>query len=67
MCVLGDDIKFEELGSFIRGGKIDVNLRDEEWGNRVVFYWVVYRGRNCYDYFKISIGFIFLWFFLVFV
>lgn len=45
ICVLGDDIKFEELGSFIRGGKIDVNLRDEEWGDRVVMYWVVYRGK----------------------
>lgn len=65
-CALGDDTKLEELGSFIRGGKIDVNSRDEEWGNRAALHWAAHRGRNCYDYLKISIGFTPLWFFLAF-
>ncbi|XP_027052868.1 ankyrin repeat domain-containing protein 66-like isoform X1 [Pocillopora damicornis] len=43
-CALGDDTKLEELGSFIRGGKIDVNSRDEEWGNRAALHWAAHRG-----------------------
>lgn len=43
-CALGDDTKLEELGSFIRGGKIDVNSRDEEWGDRAAIHWAAYRG-----------------------
>ena len=45
-CVLGDDTKLEELGSFIRGGKIDVNSRDEEWGDRVAMHWAAHRGKR---------------------
>lgn len=43
-CALGDDTKLEELGSFIRGGKIDVNSRDEEWGDRAAMHWAAHRG-----------------------
>lgn len=43
-CALGDDTKLEELGSFIRGGKIDVNSRDEEWGDRAAIHWAAHRG-----------------------
>ena len=53
-CALGDDTKLEELGSFIRGGKIDVNSRDEEWGDRAALHWAAHRGRNPYNYFKIG-------------
>ena len=45
-CALGDDGKLEELGSFIRGGKIDVNSRDEEWGDRTAMHWAALRGRE---------------------
>lgn len=44
-CALGDDTKLEELGSFIRGGKIDVNSRDEEWGERTAIHCAAHRGR----------------------
>lgn len=43
-CAVGDDMKLEELGSFIRGGKIDVNSRDEEWGDRSAMHWAALRG-----------------------
>lgn len=43
-CALGHDTKLEELGSFIRGGKIDVNSRDEEWGDRAAIHWAAHRG-----------------------
>ena len=43
-CVVGDDMKLEELGSFIRGGKIDVNSKDEEWGDRTAMHWAALRG-----------------------
>ena len=45
-CALGDDTKLEELGGFIRGGKIDVNSRDEEWGDRAAMHWAAYRGKR---------------------
>lgn len=45
-CALGGDGKLEELGSFIRGGKIDVNSRDEEWGDRTAMHWAALRGRE---------------------
>ena len=44
--MLGDDTKLEELGSFIRGGKIDVNSRDEEWGDRAAMHWAAHRGKR---------------------
>lgn len=45
-CVLGDITKLEELESFIRGGKIDVNSRDEEWGDRAAMHWAALRGKR---------------------
>lgn len=45
-CVLGDITKLEELESFIRGGKIDVNSRDEEWGDRAAMHWAAHRGKR---------------------
>ena len=45
-CAVGDDVKLEELGSFIRGGKMDVNSRDEEWGDRAAMHLAALRGRT---------------------
>lgn len=45
-CSIGDDTKLEELGSFIRGGKIDVNSRDEDWGDRTAMHWASLRGTD---------------------
>ena len=44
-CALGDDAKLEELASLIISGKIDVDSRDEEWGERTSMHWSALRGR----------------------
>lgn len=43
-CAVGDDMKLEELSGLIRGGKIDVSSRDEEWGERTAMHVAALRG-----------------------
>lgn len=45
ICALGDTIKLEELGNFVRKRKIDVNVVDEECGNRVALHWSAAKGK----------------------
>lgn len=46
VCALGDTVKLEELGNFVRKRKIDVNLHDDECGNRVALHWAASKGKT---------------------
>jgi hypothetical protein len=45
ICALGDTLKLEELGNFVLKRKIDVNVVDEECGNRVALHWSSSKGK----------------------
>ncbi|XP_028517437.1 ankyrin repeat domain-containing protein 66 isoform X2 [Exaiptasia diaphana] len=44
VCALGDTVKLEELGNFVKKRKLDVNLVDDECGNRVALHWAATKG-----------------------
>ena len=44
VCAVGDHDKLEELGGFIRNGKMDVNTKDEDWGLRTAIHWTALNG-----------------------
>ncbi|EDO44534.1 predicted protein [Nematostella vectensis] len=44
VCALGDAGKLEELGSFVRKSKLDVNIRDEDWKNKTALHWAAGKG-----------------------
>jgi len=54
VCALGDTVKLEELGNFIRKRKIDVDLADEECGDRVALHWAASKGKTVLSIWYIS-------------
>lgn len=46
VCALGDIVKLEELGNFVKNRKLNVNFVDDECGNRVALHWAASKGRK---------------------
>lgn len=55
VCALGDTVKLEELGNFVRKRKLDVNMRDDECGDRVAMHWAASRGNATPDQFRVIV------------
>ena len=43
---------YDSLEEYLRSGKFDVNLKDEEWNNRTALHWACGKGKMELDCFK---------------